>query len=40
MGNLDDVQQKLLGPDYKYFKQINFALLSKVCLGFRWAGTL
>ena len=23
MGNLDDVQQKLLGPDYKYFKQIN-----------------
>ena len=23
MGNLDDVQQKLLGPDYKYFKQIK-----------------
>jgi len=23
MGNLDDVQQKLLGPDYKYFQQIK-----------------
>ena len=23
MGNLDDVQEKLLGPDYKYFKQIK-----------------
>ena len=23
MGNLDNVQQKMLGPDYKYFKQIK-----------------
>ena len=23
MGNLDDVQQKLLGPDYKYYEQIK-----------------
>lgn len=23
LGNLDDVQEKLLGPDYKYFKQIK-----------------